>query len=207
MRWHVSWMSVAVDRLRSDIETTAVAISGSRCAHDPRAPLAGVPRSCREAFHVEVAAVADLPAHASQRTSRETVHRNRGPHCSRHPAPQVLSRTPSLSRLTHRHVCRYSSWRYSTRAGDESHKAPSLADMIELRETMNRAAVERISPLVLGCLAATWLIWGSTYLAIDIGVQHTPPALLCGLRFSVAGVLMLAYCALNGRNCLQRPPR
>jgi len=123
-------------------------------------------------------------------------------HSPRRPAPQVLSRTPSLSRLTHRHVCRYSSWRYSTRAGDESHKAPSLADMIELRETMNRAAVERISPLVLGCLAATWLIWGSTYLAIKFALTSFPPFFQMGTRFVLAGSLLLLW----GRYRLQEMP-
>ena len=44
-----------------------------------------------------------------------------------------------------------------------------------------------------------YLFWGSTYLAIDIAVQTIPPALMCGLRFSVAGVVMLAVCAATGR--------
>src|SRR6185312_16908057 len=85
------------------------------------------------------------------------------------------------------------------RAGDESHKAPSLADMIELRETMNRAAVERISPLVLGCLAATWLIWGSTYLAIKFALASFPPFYQMGSRFLVAGLLLLCWLKFRGR--------
>jgi drug/metabolite transporter (DMT)-like permease len=44
-----------------------------------------------------------------------------------------------------------------------------------------------------------YLFWGSTYLAIDIAVQTIPPALMCGLRFSIAGVIMLAVCAATGR--------
>lgn len=44
-----------------------------------------------------------------------------------------------------------------------------------------------------------YLFWGSTYLAIDIAVQSIPPALMCGLRFSIAGVVMLAVCAATGR--------
>jgi len=44
-----------------------------------------------------------------------------------------------------------------------------------------------------------YLFWGSTYLGIDIAVQTIPPALMCGLRFLVAGVVMLAVCALTGR--------
>jgi len=44
-----------------------------------------------------------------------------------------------------------------------------------------------------------YLFWGSTYLAIDIAVQSIPPALMCGVRFSIAGVVMLAVCAAAGR--------
>ncbi|HEV2399744.1 MAG TPA: EamA family transporter [Candidatus Sulfotelmatobacter sp.] len=47
-----------------------------------------------------------------------------------------------------------------------------------------------------------YLFWGSTYLAIDIAVQTIPPALMCGLRFSIAGVVMLAVCALTGHRIL-----
>ena len=44
-----------------------------------------------------------------------------------------------------------------------------------------------------------YLFWGSTYLGIRIAVEHIPPALLSGMRFLSAGVLLLAYCALSGR--------
>jgi len=44
-----------------------------------------------------------------------------------------------------------------------------------------------------------YLFWGSTYLAIAIAVEHIPPALMCATRFLIAGSLMLAYCALAGR--------
>jgi drug/metabolite transporter (DMT)-like permease len=50
-----------------------------------------------------------------------------------------------------------------------------------------------------------YLFWGSTYLGIDIAVQTIPPALMCGLRFSIAGVVMLAVCALVGRRVLYSP--
>jgi drug/metabolite transporter (DMT)-like permease len=45
-----------------------------------------------------------------------------------------------------------------------------------------------------------YLLWGSTYLAIDIAVRHIPPAVLCGTRFAIAGVIMLAYCVATGKN-------
>jgi len=50
-----------------------------------------------------------------------------------------------------------------------------------------------------------YLFWGSTYLAIDVAVQTIPPALMCALRFSVAGVVMLAVCAATGRKILHSP--
>jgi drug/metabolite transporter (DMT)-like permease len=49
------------------------------------------------------------------------------------------------------------------------------------------------------------LFWGSTYLAIDIAVQTIPPPLMLGLRFSIAGVVMLAVCAASGRRILYSP--
>ncbi len=45
---------------------------------------------------------------------------------------------------------------------------------------------------------SVFLIWGSTYLAIRVGVQDLPPALFAGLRFVCAGALMLAYGKLRG---------
>ena len=44
-----------------------------------------------------------------------------------------------------------------------------------------------------------YFFWGSTYLGIDIAVQTIPPALMCAVRFLIAGVVMLAACALSGR--------
>src|SRR5580692_2436808 len=39
-----------------------------------------------------------------------------------------------------------------------------------------------------------------TYLPIDIAVEGIPPALMCAVRFLIAGVSMLAFCGLRGRN-------
>jgi drug/metabolite transporter (DMT)-like permease len=51
---------------------------------------------------------------------------------------------------------------------------------------------------VILAFGLVYLFWGSTYLAIDIAVQTIPPALMCGVRFSIAGVVMLAVCAATG---------
>jgi drug/metabolite transporter (DMT)-like permease len=58
---------------------------------------------------------------------------------------------------------------------------------------------------VILAFGLVYLFWGSTYLAIDIAVQTIPPALMCGLRFSIAGVVMLTVCALTGRQVLYSP--
>src|SRR6202044_436783 len=58
---------------------------------------------------------------------------------------------------------------------------------------------------VILAFGLVYLFWGSTYLAIDIAVQTIPPALMCGIRFSVAGVVMLAVCAATGRKIFYSP--
>lgn len=47
--------------------------------------------------------------------------------------------------------------------------------------------------------ALVYFFWGSTYLAIAIGVEHLGAELMAGTRFLVAGVLMLGWCAVTGR--------
>src|SRR5580658_8113477 len=58
---------------------------------------------------------------------------------------------------------------------------------------------------VILAFGLVYLFWGSTYLAIDIAVQTIPPALMCGVRFSIAGTIMLAVCAVTGRRILYSP--
>lgn len=53
--------------------------------------------------------------------------------------------------------------------------------------------VNRLPPLVVACLAATWLIWGSTYLAIKFALVSFPPYLQMGTRFIVAGAGLAAW--------------
>ena len=47
-------------------------------------------------------------------------------------------------------------------------------------------------------LAAVYLIWGSTYLGIRIGLEGYPPFLMGGLRFLVAGSLFYAFLRWRG---------
>ena len=46
------------------------------------------------------------------------------------------------------------------------------------------------TPLLLAAFAAVYVIWGSTYLAIRIGVESMPPLMLAGLRHFTVGALL-----------------
>lgn len=63
---------------------------------------------------------------------------------------------------------------------------------------MNEASPITPRVQVVVAFAIVYLIWGSTYLAIRIGVQELPAVLFAGLRFLVAGPLMLAYAFWRG---------
>jgi len=62
-----------------------------------------------------------------------------------------------------------------------------------------------LSPLIVACLAATWLIWGSTYLAIKFALESLPPFFQMGTRFLVAGALLLAWTRFVRRAPLPTP--
>ena len=53
--------------------------------------------------------------------------------------------------------------------------------------------------LMLATLLCTWLIWGSTYLAIRIGVEQIPPLLMAAVRFLLAGGAMFIALRLRGQ--------
>ncbi|MBS0557113.1 MAG: drug/metabolite exporter YedA [Proteobacteria bacterium] len=52
--------------------------------------------------------------------------------------------------------------------------------------------------LVLLALAGVYVIWGSTYLAIRIGIADYPPFLMAAIRFPIAGGLMYAFLRWRG---------
>lgn len=53
--------------------------------------------------------------------------------------------------------------------------------------------------LIASCLLAVYVIWGTTYFAIKVGIEGAPPFFLIGTRFIVAGGLLLGWQALRGR--------
>lgn len=67
---------------------------------------------------------------------------------------------------------------------------------------MTEGMTER-EPGRLGVIAAYFLIyvvWGSTYYFIGVALKGFPPFLLGGLRFSAAGLLLLAFSHVRGEN-------
>jgi drug/metabolite transporter (DMT)-like permease len=52
---------------------------------------------------------------------------------------------------------------------------------------------ERPRAEVVLAFAAVYVLWGSTYLAIRVGIETIPPFLMAGLRHLTAGVLLYAW--------------
>lgn len=51
---------------------------------------------------------------------------------------------------------------------------------------------------IYGGFAIIYIVWGSTYLAIRIGVMEMPPFLMAGMRFTAAGLLMFVWMLATG---------
>src|SRR5690606_19707966 len=56
---------------------------------------------------------------------------------------------------------------------------------------------------LIAAFAVVYVVWGSTYLAIRIAVQDLPPAMLAGVRFIIAGLVLGTLALARG----QSPPR
>jgi len=54
-------------------------------------------------------------------------------------------------------------------------------------------APARTTSLVLVAFAAVYLVWGSTYLAIRVGIESFPPLILAGLRHLTVGLLLYPF--------------
>ena len=64
--------------------------------------------------------------------------------------------------------------------------------------TMPLKTAPALSPKLMLCLAATWLVWGSTYFAIKLALVSLPPFFQMGSRFLVAGVLLAGWMRWRG---------
>jgi drug/metabolite transporter (DMT)-like permease len=52
--------------------------------------------------------------------------------------------------------------------------------------------------LVIIAFATVYIVWGSTYFFIQMGLHGLPPLLLGALRFLTAGLVMMAWCIIKG---------
>jgi len=51
-------------------------------------------------------------------------------------------------------------------------------------------APARVSPLVLLGFATVYVVWGSTYLAMRVGIESFPPLILAGMRHLLVGLIL-----------------
>lgn len=66
---------------------------------------------------------------------------------------------------------------------------------------MHSAHPSRLKTLI--AFAIIYLVWGSTFYAIRVGVHEVPPLLLAALRFTIAGALLFTWAVMKG----ERLPR
>lgn len=52
--------------------------------------------------------------------------------------------------------------------------------------------------LIVAAFASIYIIWGSTYLAILIAIKTIPPFFMAGMRFFIAGFILLLWALLKG---------
>jgi drug/metabolite transporter (DMT)-like permease len=64
--------------------------------------------------------------------------------------------------------------------------------------SMSTASARPTRWKILLAFAIIYLVWGSTYLAIRIGVREMPPFLMAGLRFTAAGLILYGWMRLQG---------
>jgi len=62
----------------------------------------------------------------------------------------------------------------------------------------NAATRRRVDPRLILSLAAVYVFWSSTYLAIRFAIAELPPLLMAGGRYAIAGLVMLAIARRRG---------
>ena len=56
--------------------------------------------------------------------------------------------------------------------------------------------------LVIAAFFCTYIVWGTMYIGIVIGLRTLPPFIMASLRFALAGLILFLVCALRGENLL-----
>src|SRR5207248_2052784 len=89
------------------------------------------------------------------------------------------------------------SCRHMRRSLRSQHRRPDSITMMPAKRGPSSFAIWT-------AMASVYVIWGSTYLAIAIAVQTLPPLFSAGLRFLVAGLVLLAFVAARRRVWVER---
>ncbi len=50
---------------------------------------------------------------------------------------------------------------------------------------------------IVAAFAIVYIVWGSTYLGIKLGLESLPPFLMSGIRFAIAGLILWIWCAIR----------
>lgn len=69
---------------------------------------------------------------------------------------------------------------------------------MRMNNVPDASAVAGRKTQILLAFAIVYIVWGSTYLGIRVAVEAIPPALCAGLRFDIAGTLILLYALSRG---------
>jgi len=84
--------------------------------------------------------------------------------------------------------------------------APGAPRTVRPEEKTGPARRVRLKdPVAWGCLLIVYLVWGSTYLAIRVGVETMPPLLMAAARNLIAGLIMFPVAMRSRRGAA--PPR
>src|SRR5437879_13254845 len=60
------------------------------------------------------------------------------------------------------------------------------------------AKIHRSAWKTLLAFAIIYFVWGSTFLAIRVGVREVPPLLLAAMRFLIAGLVLYGWMIAHG---------
>jgi drug/metabolite transporter (DMT)-like permease len=82
--------------------------------------------------------------------------------------------------------------------GREPQPAPGSVTPGELGENVELSGWRRLLSTRALAFTAVYVIWGSTYLGIRVGVETIPPLLLAGARFVIAGAVLFGFLLARG---------
>jgi drug/metabolite transporter (DMT)-like permease len=68
-----------------------------------------------------------------------------------------------------------------------------------VRQKEKTPAVRRAGLVAWVCLLIVWVVWGSTYLAIRVGIETMPPLLMAAARNLIAGIIMFPAALVSSR--------